>query len=430
MLPKVSVWMEEQGFTSDEEITRLMTRMSRSTLDEVRRDLESMLRPAADEGGEQNSIFDFVASSSFRGERCCAHPDCRMKKAPKVFSFSALYAEHLYLPLDLGSRQDDYQLLTGSLRMLHFNRPLVDYGIIRPSSGGVHLCKQHRDEFFSKAGEIQTAAQQLAHLHVNEFRVTVYPAHSPGFNTVAIDGPREFVETSFSYAAYKLPPELTKGLSSSRTLSPEEVLKHNLLDHVFFPSMKDLFFQRHRHGFAGATYLSDLPSEVEFLETLRIQDEVDKWKLAVLQNLTHSIPLFHDLPLERIFEIRHREEQAFRNYRNAISKAIRLTPVGNDPERAARTIWEDQIRPEVERLESKAALIRKGFVNALATRAVPTSMLIAVGLFGSHFPSGLDSAIEVLAGCSLLRDMLPSRRGSVDEQLGAEDYYFLLRAGS
>jgi hypothetical protein len=175
MLSDLSYWMQARGFASDGAITEVIRAASRIERREMRTELNQILRAEQDRanGIPNMSSFNFLASSSFRGERCCSHPNCRMKKAPQLFEFAALYADQLFLPFDPGHDGDRGLLLEGCLRMAYHTSSLIDAGIVKPSVGSLHLCEECRAKLMGAETQLGEKVKKLQREHVHEFTVKV-----------------------------------------------------------------------------------------------------------------------------------------------------------------------------------------------------------------------------------------------------------------
>ena len=427
-------FLEGMGLVGDDQINRRLAEMSQSELNRCRSGLQGGLSlneaPSA-----VSSPFSFLASSSFRGDRCCVLPTCRMKKSDIVAAFSALYAERLYLPIMLGHWEDaDPIILEGSIKLLSKYRPLIDAGIIVPINDEVTLCAECRAKLSLDVGHLHDSSVQLEAKHVDEFRVmaSIEKHGRAKLLTLAYEGPREYLEAGSVLVTFEKFPDWARKLFGSEPAKVPRslILEKHLLCPVIEPSNKDFVVQARLGAPLNLSYLTDLECEAEFYQTVRGED-AELHRSKVIAELSHTIPLFDGLSLASLVSLRNDEFLAFRNYRNAISEAVRSSETALDgrPEIVARRIYDEQIRPEVEALEAKAARLRSHNRKSLAAATVGVGGLLSMGFLG-HIPEWFQHAIEIVSSCSLATGaVLPRITAKDDLEVKNNAYYFLLKAG-
>jgi len=184
-------------------------------------------------------------------------------------------------------------------------------------------------------------------------------------------------------------------------------------------------------GHLDATYLTDLEGEATFLQRIDA-DSLALQTAKACETLTHSIPMFPDLPLHTIAELRREEPEAFLRYRNALTGIIRdhvQDPKGLT-EKDARALYVDWLRPELDGLETAAKGSWKVGAARVAQKAAVTGAVVALGVY-TNLLSAAGAAILKALGLTYVANTIDEAIGETrraSEDVKKHNLYFLLRA--
>lgn len=385
--------------------------------------------------------FSFMAGASIRADSGCSELVCRMRKLDFLARFSALYANHVTLPLSLESpdkvkkiaRLRDY--LFRNLTSIFALRSLIENEIVAPVIMRTGHC-EHVKEFVNEMiGFVHDVADWEAKDAMGDFKVEYQrPEQSPsGRSTAYIEGPEEFLEhgnlvmlfdegSSWRAKSWKYDAEGKTVLKGKKKLL--------FIRQVFNTIANDTTFylasgQQHR-----ARLLTDRAGDA-FLLNLLNQDEQLQATTAAMEFLTHSIPILADIPLSTVIRIRREDRESFRLYRRAIDAltAEVLAESGGLTVKEAREAFKTKLEPQIEKMKIEVNAERKRQSKRFSRGISSLAAAVMIGACGG-LPILIKGALAAAAtgvGGTLLG------RAAVSEcEHGADirqknDLYFVLR---
>jgi hypothetical protein len=139
------------------------------------------------------------------------------------------------------------------------------------------------------------------------------------------------------------------------------------------------------------------------------------------------MPLLDGVPLGELVEFRSNDYDAFQVYRDTIKKTIKdyvvKKPALTGTE--AQEVYEDFVRPELNRMNRKLASVQQKLSNKLRRDVAVALGVVAVGLSSSLLAPEL--ALSAAGGSPFLasaaKQML--EKAGAREELAGEDLYFL-----
>jgi len=433
--------LEEKGLVEASTAIRELGKWPFSRIEELAADLYDFLdQQRSDwqkEGSSAVTPFSSLASASLRGDSGCSRSECRSAKLGALARYSAMYADHVFLPVALGRPSGgDAEELREALGRTVFSilelRPLVERALIRPVLPIMHYCPEcAKIEFERFGGGMQTAKSQAAR-HLDEFEfVCRQVSNEPQVVALEMQGPPDYLEHGAMIRLYFRQPEWLP-----HALKPDErykvpkatVRRAGLVEQIFSRLAADVFFHQTFQSSFNAAYLTDLPGEAEFLKTLSSRDELAMLTAAICAHLTHELPLLTDLPIRTVIKIRDENPESFEAYRSTLGKLVR-EHVGlnrSTTEKEAKEIYQDVLEPILTQLRSEAQRQHSRWLR----KSVGT-VAFALGVV-SLGATGLLQTPEVLSllGGATIKGLVDQVSESGTEPVTSSNLYFLLRPES
>lgn len=385
--------------------------------------------------------FSFMASASLRADSGCLEPGCRMQKLDFLARFSALYANHVTVPLPLGhpdkvsninaSRDDLFRVLMSLFAL----RPLIESGIVQPVTMRTTHCKHVMEFVGEMTGFVHEMADVGAKHFLKDFKVEFQlPEKSPsGRSTAYVEGPEEFLEHGSLVVLFdEGAPWRAKSWRYDNDGKIELKGKKKLffIQEVFSTIANDTTFylasgQQHR-----SRLLTDRPGDAFLLNWMN-QDEELQSTSAAMEFLGHSIPILGDIPLATLVRIRREERESFESYRRAITSltAEVLAESGGLTVEAAKEAFKTKLEPQIQNVRAEVAAERTKQSKRLSMGISSLAAAVLIGAWGG-IPILVKGALAV-AGTATGTGLLSKAATSACEH-GADlrqknDLYFLLR---
>ena len=396
-------------------------------------------KPSGNELVPDHRGFDFLASSSIRGDSFCRV--CAFDKVKLLTRYAALYCDRVLVPCPLeplafdtaGARE---AVATRILYLLEM-RPVLESGIVQLFAPSFYFCAEHMREFKHTTAPIYQRAQELYRRRIDDFEVVYRPKEHGLGPCVEIEGPAEYVEHGKLMTIYRArpnwaPKRLGKvGGAPGKLLSRTTVKKSRVVWRFFDALAVDLIFQQMVGEQQNARYLTDLPGEATFFARSGVDDERAAATAAICARLTHAVPLLRDVPLRTVLKLRRRETDSFELYRRALSEIVEtyVKPGKFVSEKVADQIYNDILRPRLLKLKIEADSKRRSARIKAATKLGLPSALISVGLVAGLLPNDIAQLLRMAGIASLMAqaaDSLTELKRNATE-VRNQDLYFLLR---
>jgi hypothetical protein len=252
--------------------------------------------------------------------------------------------------------------------------------------------------------------------------------------TFQITWPKEYSPSPVPILSVeKLPPVLERfiGTHGEDTVLPIDVVRESeLLINYFVPVSFDYLIQRTLNKSAGCVYLSDSEREIRQIEDLA-GEGMDAKRNEILASMSHEIPLFANIRLETLSEVRRLDGDAFAAYRAALDQAAsEASREGTTAERS-RQIYFDVIQPKLSALERKYEVMRKrSKTDLILSYGVPAATL-AMGVIcgASH---GVGGVLEITGGLQLVKNLAKElqpiqQTDAALDPIRSDPMYFLLK---
>jgi hypothetical protein len=434
--------LDEAGLSDPAILPQRVATMPFRGLQELLMDVSEVLSPdhaTAPQTKPPSLGFDFLASSSIRGDSFCRA--CARDKVRSLARYAALYCDRIILPfpgLDPVPRDSHHWRagITERLFFLQELRPVLEANIVqlfRP----FHFCAEHWSIYSRTTAPIRRRAEKLYRERLKDFEVIYRPGDREWGPSIELTGPEEYVEhgrliTEFGKAPEWAPKRLNEIHGGpGKRLSATTLQKTGIVKRFFDFLAQDLIFHQMVGQQHNVKYITDLTGEAQFFAGGDEKDDRKSAIAAVVARLAHSVPLFHDLPVRTILKIRSQETDSFDLYRHALCNIVEdyVKPGQLVSERVAVDLYNDVLRPALLKLKIEASAKKRENRVKMATRlGVPTA-LISLGIVSGLVPNDISQLLKAVGISSLITqaaDALTSLRKNPPE-LRNQDLYFLLR---
>ena len=437
---------EEKGLVAPESIQAIVSRLPpKDLLRLAGRTIDAITsgelqRPA----GSDDVGSSFMASASIRGDAGCSEWGCRSKKLDALSRYTALYADHLVIPVSARSFFTHASVLRRTVIDFYSQvsqlRPLVERNRASFVADMMCLCADCSKRFNSACEAHHRAAREFYYSKLDQIQLIYRPPVRKIPWHVEVLGPEELVEHGCMHSVPAgnppipswVPKRLTRiGDQQGALLSPSKIKKNRILvGRMFSQLSKDAIFQQYFGVRAGVSYLTNSILEAEFLQSIYPRPTVDNSVSILLEEMQHSIPLLSEVPLRTALAIREEDPDSFLLYRNSISQLVHeyMGNAGELTKARAKQICEDILGPQLLRLRLEArAKTRSAFRKSTAKAAVPAAML-TLGLVSGLVPHVLRE-IFTLGGIALT-GQLAETIASIEQnpaEIKSHNLYYLLR---
>jgi|GEM_PF-5299626 hypothetical protein len=424
--------LENRGLISSDKISEAAHNITAKEWDNLAADLRESLKPDLSIVAPDQDInpFNFLASTSLRGQAGCSSFRCRSRKIELVGRYAALFCDRVVLPLHIHTSATTD--LPAVRRMFHVNinalvelRPLIEAGIIVPVLDHLHVCTSCRAGKDPVAENIKRAAEVLKEL--NRDRFSASKIFKDGHDTVVFQGPEEFLEHGQIFRSSNLPFALDE--CPYGPLPAELFEKTKFVDRIFDNITTDLTLQQIYGLRYNTKYLTDREGEAMVLAAANEDNQLAARSAALCASLAHRVPLLSDVPLEHILRIRREDYTNFLNYRIALQGIIGKYVQGKDSctDAEARELFEDQLEPEIRKMEVQARTERQAILKKTGAKLLATFVGVFLGVNSGIVPHQLAGIIQAIGGVTVLGNVAESLAALNTPTVRNNNLYFLLR---
>jgi|GEM_PF-5092005 len=440
--------IDSAGLNTPEKVDRVTSRWPIKRLQVLREQLWEILRAGSDEALKRTGSsdpFDFVASSSMRGEDGCLGWDCRIQKARTLSRYGALYARRVLIPVRVGVSpvKGEHEFFTrynfaGALMAILEYRPLIESGVAILSAGVLPYCRECLDAGVPSYPRIKAVANSLFIRESKKFSATTGRT-SDGLDRLELRGPEAYLPHGVASFGFHSSLFRTTGNGKSRrkprlTASHLLAWRKSVVKQLFHRLAYDVTIQQYFTASNKATYLTDMLGEAQVLSLLNESEENESRNALFAKHLLHTVPLLNEVPIDIAIKLRKEEPDAFELYRTTIAKIIRECSKENPrlSEKDAKKVSSDILEPGLARLRIQANSIRRAGRKKLAAKILGSSAVIGMGLYAGVFPPNL-AGVLTMAGTVTLLSQIGEAIALIEKnpaEIKSHDLYFLLKLQS
>jgi len=405
-------------------------------------EVEEAIKLPEPEPDDHNSLarFNFIASASFRGATGCSCEECLVRKSESLARYAAAFCDRLVVPIRVTSHSKHASQsvcrdhLSRGLRAIAELRPVIDAGIVIPVRATPMLCPHCFQEVAPQVERIKEVARELTDSMFQQFSMEYVP-RPKGKGSIIIQGPEEFIEHGKLIRLYDSVPQWLRQAHGSHRRSPRlterEMMQVGFVQSLMGQMAADVFSQSYYGDKLNVSYLTDRVGEAQFLKLARPEDRLASRTAGLCAQMTHSIPLFMDLPLARILRIRKEESEAFDSYRAALGKILseHVTPEKEFTELEARELYMDTLEPQLMQLQQQARNEQKQQIKKSALTVGITTAVVAIGVHSGLLPNQLEQIVKAIGGLKVLAEVAETVASVQKNPLAVRNsnLYFLLK---
>lgn len=444
MAVKLIDTLENYGLVSGQAVERLTSDLPFKQIVKIRHDLQESLCSDTEvrRADEDDSLspFNFIASASFRGDTGCGSWYCHTQKAEILARYAACFCDRVVVPIDFGGhhegssqKRERYELARGLLGVVEM-RPVIDAGVVVPVASMFHYCPNCFPEKVPQVERIIQIRKHLIEALSDKFWMTYEQGRNRTPGRVRVHGPESYIEHGEVSFEPRLPmawlPKSHRTAKSIR-LTDAQMKESKQVDRIIGKIAMDVSAQQVYSTQFNAAYLTNISGEAQFLKLLQEDDHLAARTATVCAQLTHSIPLFTELPLDRVMKVRKEDREAFDSYRVTLSKIVKEN-IKTDKQLTqgqAQELYNDVLQPEVANLKQQAKNERKTALKESALSAGVTAGVIALGAYSGFLPTQLTALCTAVGGIKLVTDLAKSVAAiqKNPSKVRNSNLYFLLR---
>lgn len=397
--------------------------------------IERLFQEIHVENPENNiSIFDFKVNSTLAGGKYpCNNINCRMDRLAELMRFSSLYADHVYIisPIDkyitsLGSEDeiDRYELAADIIILLEL-KALVINRIIIFQSEYICLCdncskKYHRDkELF--INNIDKGYNRLLEKCSTKIKCKLLKKENIEIHISNAEDYGYYHDTVISFRHYipeNIKRKLAVSISNNISLNPNDILSLGISDLLINNAYEDVFKNFIYEKSSNISYLTDRRIDFSLLNYVNGESNSN------FNLLDHSLSILPNVKISDIIELRMKEGESFKVYRDKLNKELRK--LDNPTKSEAIDFQRDIIQPEINKMNLTLKNNKKFLMRNLKQELIFWSSTISVGMLSGRISNDMTSVLGTLGGASTLYHLYNDyREMNSDSSIKNEPFYFL-----
>lgn len=382
------------------------------------------------------SLFSFGCNKSLGGGPYpCSNLSCRRKNIRSLATFAALYADRVLIPdpfMGIEGWEEDSHWgrlnLTALIGLMREIRPLLEAGIISLAPSVFAFCEKHGHKFEREKVVLEDRLDAIADDLVSSYldRCTFSISSLGDQFVTSVSGPEVLVphgEHSFVGNPSWLPSKVKNPAEYELDdRDREEMLRRLVLDYA----VEDVFLQVMQSSFFDTRFLSDRELEIDVLRRAN-PTRVQSFDAALMDALSHSLPVATGVPLEAILELRENEAEAFRVYRDALSELV--DKIDKPDPAAIQDAFRREVTPHLDRIDSTIRASRERAKGEMKKNLTVVAGSVVLGVAGGLISPQMGAIIAALSGAPEIRkaganllDMF-----SQPSEIRTNDFYFLWR---
>lgn len=386
--------------------------------------------------GNAESIFEFIASSTLSGQPVpCTDLQCRIDQLDSLARFAVLYADQVLLrnPFEyLGEGNGVTRFLkeevVSCVAILYYLRALLENGIFGFAMPvHFHSDSSIQSGLMAYRKKILRASTKLTNKYLETTEVRII--NNFGKPGLELQGDEDLLGHSGVVLNYLEPPELVAKFYNPEQpylLNKKETRQIKIFQEVFVRDIiNDLARQNIYSTLFGNQYISSRQADFEIISWLNNSDANIRSRV-IMEGLSHYLPVIQMVGLKKLIELRSKEGESFRVYRDSLTTALK-TVDDPDPQKI-RQAFNDLVRPEINKIEWTLQNSRKIARSSLQRNFVVTMGYISIALFGNLVPPDLASLLAAVGGLNFIASTVEKSKDLIgDAPVRDEKFYFLWR---
>lgn len=388
------------------------------------------------ESKDSNLRYEFAVSQSLGGgPEPCSSASCRIPHADDLSRFASLYADRVHIPCPFDRYAVDKPdnglpyYLGEDFHVVSRLRPLMEAGLVGFRKSEFEFCQIHYEDAIQGIEHIQEKYNDAARRTFDNYRenVSVELVGTSDLSRLVVEGPNELVpHGALVSPLHDLPDWLEERHKPGEVvvLEGDDPARNAVLAGHVNRFFSNLLFLDWYSQYRGIDCLTDNTREFDVLEAAN-PPAVNERNRALIDAFTHEIPTIVTDNVSEILEVRESAPEAFRVYRDALSESLKEA-LSEEPGMAAE-IFDDIVRPEVNRIEKAVRGSRRKLKRSLGQDIAVGAGFITVGLFSGILPANFGEVLAIAGGLPKLSNVLDkASRLLEDPELAREQRYYFL----
>lgn len=382
-------------------------------------------------------IFTLVANGSLSANHNglnCSGLECRLKKMAKLGTFSAMYANKVYVPnyfsfhihqLKVNDLEEVIGDLHQDLLLLNRFRPFFEKGYLDMVNYGIcEHCSADKLATFDR--EFNDALiEQLFDFYLPHSKVII--SEKDDLKLLVLDTSEDLLEHGRSTHHFdKKHSGFLDKLPLNTSLTKEQIKETGIVHSLISRNILNQRFEYIVTKIIGAPYITNSTLSTNLLSRGHTIEDAKVSK--ALEQLFFDTPILDGLPPEKILEIRESDNDAFEIYRTVVRKSMEqliknkntLTP------KIVEEFYNDNLRLEVLKIDRKVEETRKKSLKKLATNVGILGISLGIGFYTGFISPEVLKGIGAFTGFAGLGTMITDLQPG--PELTTNDLYFLWRA--
>lgn len=390
--------------------------------------------------------YSFVPNDELSGFGGCMEVKCKIRRAKKFATFSALYADYVFVKLKMITnahmedwdfsdfREKDifdfkYSFLGDMLVILQY-LTLIEHGVIIIEPPRQTYCKDcFRKVMLGSSKEIDYSA--ITEFVKKNAEVILLPyKQRDSYVCFEIRNIEDYFDgESLLMVREKSCLSHLRSVKSGKK-NNNEILIDSMLEQFVTNQFLDACYYTMECRKDSAKLITSKPSDALFAAITR-EKESDKAALESFTKLPqYDIPFFSDISLEKAMKLRELEGESFDRYRVALDSAVK-EQCKTSSESEWKDIYSDILYPEFTKLDMKLRNIKDGIFSKTFVDIFIITMAITAGVLsgsilettgGTIVGGAISTAVSTGGVKNIL--MRPQEKKS---ELRENDFYFLWR---
>jgi len=369
--------------------------------------------------------YHFLANSNMSGlhNAGCQEWRCRLDRINRLARFATLYSDSVYIQnyfagfehIDIDSK-DPYReqhfrnLICGNIKIITEIEPLIHNGIIKFMPTVILLCSHCQAQVIELMNTIDSrinkqikALDELYSKRTSaKLRVlsTPSPVDSHKYE-IHVDCDEElFDHGSYVKIGTELPPLLRRKIDKKPSilefqLSPYEILRGHVNTNLLKTIANDVSCLQFHRSNSNLKYLTDRTIDVSLLQATTEEEHLSKYNEILSNQLIFEMPVFQNISINSLLQIRLNEYDAFTSYRDTINDVISeyISQNKDISSSVAKQIYSDLIHPKLITLDKKIVSIRKSSIMKSLAHVVISTGSLTFGLCSGVISPVLQAAL-------------------------------------
>jgi len=389
--------------------------------------------------------FSYVPNNELSGIGGCREIGCKVRRAKKFATFSAIYADDVYIQLNLitsehfdlynhndFNEKDSYDFkydFVAEIEVIMSYLTLIECGVVHIEPVRKTYCKNcfqkvllQRDDLIDITPIKQYVKEKVIikaieydkknKLLVAELRNI--DDYFDGENLIVLIEERE--DNKFFESHKKL-----------GVMDKTERLWNDLIEEFVEGEFVSACYYANYCRENNAKLITSKLSDGMFAMLTRGENDA-KHILDVYKNLPqYDMPFFQNISIQKAIQLREKESAAFNRYRIALNKAIEEQCKTNS-KIEWQDIYNDILYPEFANLDLKLKNLKEGTFKKTFGDILIVGSVVTAGLLSGMIPmsfAGVGAALGGTAGVTALGNKLKDNQGNKEAELRTNDYYYL-----